>query len=94
MFDDSTVNILGNSPVNSCKRTIAADVQEYSTTIEIGDYQFEITKRLFVDYIEPLIEMDGYLEVENKVYKILHIKEFSDYMEVWLYKLARQTEVI
>ena len=88
-MDDISVQILGNNPNNTTQKTIEGDLQEYSATIEIGDYSFEITKRLFIDYIEPLLNMEGYLEVENKVYKILNIKEYSDYQEVWLYLLNR-----
>jgi len=94
MFDESTVLILGNSPVNSLQKTITADVQEYSTVVEIGDYKFNISKRLFIDYIELLLDINGYLKIENMVYKILNIKEYSDYQEIWLYLLNRQSAVI
>lgn len=93
-MDDISIQILGNSPTNTVQKIIEGDLQSYSTTIEIGDYSFAITKRLFTDYIEPLLNMNSYIKVENKVYKILHIKEFSDYQEVWLYELTRQSEVI
>jgi len=93
-MDEISIQILGNSPTNQTQATIDGDLQSYSATIEIGEYKFDISKRLFIDYIEPLIDIDGYLKGENKAYKILYIKEFSDYMEVWLYELTRQPEVI
>jgi len=92
-MDEQKVFLLGNSPTNSWQKTIYSGVQQFSSVVKIGEYEFSITKRLFVD-LEPLCKMDGYLEIENKIYKILKIKEYSDYMEVWLYLLKRQTEVI
>ncbi|KUO75709.1 MAG: hypothetical protein APF81_17690 [Desulfosporosinus sp. BRH_c37] len=92
-MDDISIQILGNSPTNVTQKTINGGFQQFNTTIEIDNFSFEISKRIFID-LETLIDMDGYIEAENKVYKILHIKEFSDYMEVWLYELTRQPEVI
>lgn len=89
-MDEQKVFLLGDSPANSWQKTIYADVQQFSSVVKIGEYEFSITKRLFVDYIEPLVAMDGYMEIENKIFKILKIKEYSDYMEVWLYQLERQ----
>ena len=88
-MDDISIQILGNSPTNTVIKTIEGDLQSYSATIEIGEYKFDISKRLFIDYIEPLLNIYGYLQVENKVYKILQVKEYSDYQEVWLYLLNR-----
>jgi len=90
MFDDSTVYILGNNPENSWQKTIVADVQSYSETILIGEYKFNINKRFFTDYIEPLLNIESYVEIESKIFKILNIIEYSDYQEVWIYLLDIQ----
>lgn len=89
-MDDISVQILGNSPNNTTQKTIEGDFQEYTSVIKIGEYEFDISKRLFIDYLEPLISMDGYIKAGNKIFKILKVKEYSDYMEVWLYALTRE----
>ena len=89
MFNNTIISILGDNPLNSLQKSIAVDLQQYSESIEIGDYEFEITKRFFVSGIEPLINMSGYIKIGFKVYKILHVKEFGIYMEAWLYELSR-----
>jgi len=86
-MDEISIEILGNSPTNTTHATIEGDLQEYSATIEIENFKFEITKRLFIEHLEPLIDMSGYIKAENKIFKILKIKSFSDYMELWLYKI-------
>ncbi|KUO66115.1 MAG: hypothetical protein APF84_12400 [Gracilibacter sp. BRH_c7a] len=93
-MNETEVLILGNSQNNATEKTILGDFQEYSTTIEIGDYSFEITKRLFINYIEPLINMDGYLRIGDLLYKVLKIQTFITYQEFWLYLLDRQSEVV
>lgn len=93
MLKNTSVKVLGNDPNNTPLKTIFGDFQEYSATIKIGDYTFNISKRLFIDYIEPLIDMNGYLQIEGSVYKVLHIKS-EDYQEFWLYLLNRQLAVV
>ena len=92
-MDKAKILILGNDPNNTPLKTIYGDFQEYETTIMIGDYTFNITKRLFIDF-EPLIDMEGYFKIKNFIYKILNIKSDSDYMELWLYLLNRQSVVV
>lgn len=91
---NDNVLILGNNPNNIPLKTISGDFQEYDTAIIIGSYTFNITKRIFTDYIESLIDMNGYLKIEDSVYKILHIINYSDYQELWLYLLNRQSAVV
>ena len=93
-MDYTSVKILGNSPLNITQKNILGDFQDYDENIIIGDYTFKVTKRLLIDYIEPLIDMNGYLNIFNSVYKVLHIKNYSDYQELWLYLLNRQSEVV
>lgn len=93
-MDKAKVLILGNDPNNTPLKTIYCDFQEYELTIKIGDYNFNVTKRIFTDYIEPLIDIEGYLKIQNFIYKILNVKSDSDYQELWLYLLNRQSEVV
>jgi len=94
MFNNTIISILGDNPLSSSQKNITVDLQEYSgETIEIGDYEFEITKRIFISGIEPLIYVSRYIKIGFKIYKILHIKEFDDYMEGWIYELNRQPEM-
>jgi len=93
-MDKAKILILGNDPNNTSLKTVYGDLQEYSgMTIKIGDYTFNITKRLFIDF-EPLINMEGYLKIENLIYKILDIKSDSDYQELLLYLCNRQSVVV
>ena len=93
-MDRAKILILGNNPNNTPLRIIYGDFQEYYITIEIGDYSFNITKRVFIDFIEPLIDMEGYLKIQGLIYKVLNVKNDSDYQELWLYLLNRQSAVI
>lgn len=93
-MDDTIVRILGNSPKNISLKDIYGDLQEYEKTIKIENYEIEITKRLFVDYVESLIDEESYLKVKGKIYKIMKVKEYSDYMEIWLYELKGQVNNI
>lgn len=87
------VQILGNNPQVAAIKTIDAEVQDFDNIIEIGNYKFYIERRVITDYIEPIIDMDGYLKIDNVIYKVLKINEYSDYQDIWLYKLVRQVAV-
>ena len=91
-MDETQVLLLGNDPNNTPLKTIFGDLQQYETAIQIGDYTFNITKRLFIDF-EPLINMQGYLKIQDLIYKILDIKSDSDYQELLLYLCNRQSVV-
>lgn len=94
MFDDTIIQILGNSPANTSIKQILGDFQEpqgqRTTFIEIEKLKFNINKCLFIDYIEPLIDLTTYLKINGITYKVLRIKKYSDYMEIYLYLLRRQ----
>ena len=94
MFDDTTIIILGNNPSNSKIKEFEGDLQEpqgqRELTIEIEKYKFTISKILYIDYIELLIDLTTYLKINGVIYKVLKVKTFSDYMEVCLYKLRKQ----
>ncbi|WCK55137.1 hypothetical protein PP175_03880 [Aneurinibacillus sp. Ricciae_BoGa-3] len=94
MFDDTVIQILGSSPTNTAMKQIVGDVQEpqgqRTTYIEVEKLKFDIHKCLFIDYIEPLIDLSTFLKIEGFIYKVLKIKTYSDYMEIYLYKVRRQ----
>jgi hypothetical protein len=94
MFDDTIVQILGSNPMNIAIKQILGDFQEpqgqRTTFIEIEKLKFDISKCLFIDYIEPLIDLTTFLGINGFIYKVIKIKIFSDYMELDLYQLRRQ----
>jgi len=94
MFDDTRIQILGSSPTNTAIKQILGDVQEpqgqRTTFIDIEKLKFDIHKCLFIDYIEPLIDLTTFLRIDGVIYKVLKIKTYSDYMEIDLYQLRRQ----
>jgi len=94
MFDDTSIEILGNNPLNSTIKRIDGDLQETpgqkELIIEIENYKFTISKILYIDYLDPLIDLSTYLKANGIIYKVLKVKNFSDYMEVYLYELKRQ----
>jgi|GEM_PF-2558303 len=85
MFDDTTIKILGDSYVNIPIKTFDGDLQDNTSTIDKDEYSYICTKLLFVDYIEPLIYENAYLDVNNKIYKIIKVDTCSDHMEVYLF---------
>ena len=52
-------------------------------------FEINITRRVFCD-IENSISIHSYMEIENEKYKVMDIKKWDSYMEVYLYKLKRQ----
>ena len=94
MFDDTVIQILGSSPANTSIKQIIGDFQEpqgqRATFIEIEKFKFDISKCLFIDYIEPLIDLTTFLEINGLIYKVIKIKIYSEYMEIFLCQLRRQ----
>jgi len=92
--DEINIQILGNNPTNNTIVSILGDLQslqgQRDYVIEIEEHKFIISKILIVDYIESRIDMLSYVKIEGLIYKVLKIKTFSDYMEVYLYLLKRQ----
>ena len=83
MFEQ-TVHILNANKVQV--KTITGEVQPYLKTFTFEDgYSIDMTKRLFCD-LNTYIKLDSYIEIENEVHKVIHIKKWSDYLEVWLYE--------
>lgn len=88
MFYDTQIEIY-DSPQTESIKTICADVQPFEKSMLFeDDIEIEITKRAFCD-IKPEINDGSYLRFNNMLYKIMKIKIWSDYLELWLYECER-----
>lgn len=89
MFYDAKINIYEN-PDSSYIKTIYADVQPFSGSIGFNyGLSLEISKRVFCD-VDKDINEEVYFGIEDDFFKVLNIKERSDYMEVFLYRCKRK----
>lgn len=90
MFYNTLIKIYSSPDSNSYIKSIYADVQPYLKSIMFEDgFEINITRRVFCD-IENSINIHSYIEIENEKYKVMDIKKWDSYMEVYLYKLKRQ----
>lgn len=88
MFYDTRIEIYEN--LDSYIKTIYADVQPYSGTVGFNyGLSLEISKKVFCD-VDKEINEEVYFRFENNFFKVLSIKVWSDYMEVYLYRCNRQ----
>lgn len=87
MFKDTQIQIL-----NGFFQQIAetdADIQPFEKTMTFEDgIDIEITKRAFCEAL-PQIDDQSYLKNSSKLYKVMKIKPYSDYLELWLYECER-----
>ncbi|WP_342416695.1 hypothetical protein NST83_04275 [Paenibacillus sp. FSL R10-2782] len=85
MFYDTKLEILDAThfkPVLS----VMADVQPYRKSFSFEDgYILETTYRAFCP-LESLLQLNGYVRISKNVFIILDIKEWSDYVELYLYR--------
>lgn len=88
MFSNTRIEIL-QSPEVSPVKVVYGDVQPYSGNMSF-DYgiSLEISKRAFCD-IDFLIDESCYFKIDTAKYKVLAIKVWSDYLEIFLYKCKR-----
>jgi len=88
MFYDTEVDIL-NSQDFSIIKTITADVQPFSGSMGF-DYgiSLEISKKAFCD-LDACVTESCYFKIATSKYKVLEMKAWSDYLEVFLYKCKR-----
>lgn len=87
MFYSTTAVIYDESLVQTDGALV--DLQPYERTQNYDDgFEIDITHRAFCD-IDPTIVAAGYIEVETQLYKIMNIKQWDDYMELWLYACER-----
>ncbi|WP_274484124.1 hypothetical protein [Paenibacillus polymyxa] len=63
-----------------------ADVQPYRKSFSFEDgYMLETTYRAFCP-LEFLWQLNGYVRVNDNIFIILDKKEWSDYVELYLYR--------
>jgi len=87
MFYDTEMKIL-TEQLQEVK-TVYGDIQPYDRNISFEEgIEIEITKRAFCD-IEPLIGKDSYISIKENLFKVMKIKTWSDYTELWLYECNR-----
>ena len=87
MFKDTQIEILDGSLKHIAETD--ADIQPFYKTITFEDgIEIDITKRVFCETL-PQIDDQSYLKVGSKFYKIMKIKPYSDYLELWLYECER-----
>lgn len=90
MFSDTEVKVLFNSDNSSIIKTEYVDIQPFLKNYSFEDgFDFEVTKRAFCD-IESTINENSYLLIKNEKYKVMEIKIWDTYIEVFLYKCERQ----
>lgn len=85
MFYDTTIEILADrisSPIESVQGDIQPHVKKY--IFEDG-FELEATKRLFCERVSS-INNDSYVKIQQELYKVLEIKEWSDHLELFLYQ--------
>ncbi|AOK91368.1 hypothetical protein AOU00_16980 [Paenibacillus polymyxa] len=85
MFYDTNLKILDVTHFNSVL-SVMADVQPYRKSFSFEDgYILETTYRAFCP-LESLLQLNGYVRIGKDIFIILDIKEWSDYMELYLYR--------
>jgi hypothetical protein len=85
MFNDTKMEILDTSALTVIK-TICADVQPHTKNVSFEDgYTLEITHRAFCEKDDQL-SLARYVRIKGEIYFILDLKEWSNYMELFLYR--------
>lgn len=85
MFYDTKLEILNKADFTPVQ-LIMADVQPYRKSFSFEDgYILETTYRAFCP-LESLFQLNGYVRIGKDVFIILDMKEYSDYMEFYLYR--------
>jgi hypothetical protein len=85
MFKDTKMEIL-NSVGLTVIKTILADVQPHSKNVSFEDgYSLEVTHRVFCEKDDQL-NLARYVRIEGQIYIVLDLKEWSEYVELFLYR--------
>ncbi|MGQ3480669.1 hypothetical protein [Paenibacillus sp. TY11] len=85
MFYNTKLEILDATHFNPVL-SVMADVQPYRKNFSFEDgYILETTCRAFCP-LESLLQLNGYVQISKDVFIILDMKEWSDYMELYLYR--------
>ncbi|MEE4562792.1 hypothetical protein [Paenibacillus polymyxa] len=84
MFYETKLEILDAEFIPT--RSMMADVQPYRKSFSFEDgYILETTYRAFCP-LESLLQLNGYVRISKDIFIILDMKEWSDYMELYLYR--------
>ncbi|KJD38598.1 hypothetical protein QD46_18210 [Paenibacillus polymyxa] len=84
MFYDTKLEILDNADFTPVQ-LIMADAQPYRKSFSFEDgYILETTYRVFCP-LESLWQSNCYVRISKDIFIILDKKEWSDYMELYLY---------
>ncbi|MGR6761269.1 hypothetical protein ACU1JV_05350 [Paenibacillus sp. T2-29] len=85
MFYDTKLEILNNADFTPVQ-LIMADVQPYRKSFSFEDgYTLETIHRAFCP-LESLLQSNSYVRIGKDVFIILDMKEWSDYVECYLYR--------
>ncbi|MGG1644265.1 hypothetical protein ACIFQM_23985 [Paenibacillus sp. NRS-1782] len=86
MFYDTKLEILDATHFNPVL-SVMADVQPYRKSFSFEDgYTLETTYRAFCPLVESLLQSNRYVQIYTSIFIILDIKEWSDYVELHLYR--------
>ncbi|MEE4571044.1 hypothetical protein V2U94_25860 [Paenibacillus polymyxa] len=86
MFYDTKLEILDVTHFNSVL-SVMADVQPYRKSFAFEDgYILETTYRAFCPLVESLLQSNRYVRIGKDVFIVLDMKEWSDYVELYLYR--------
>jgi hypothetical protein len=84
MFYNTESRVLNGDEVEVAK--VMIDLQPYEKTMQFEeDIEIDITARAICDKHSKLL-LSHYILVGDTLYKIMKIKEWSDYLECWLYQ--------
>jgi hypothetical protein len=84
MFYDAEIKVLDKNLVEV--KTMMGDLQPFDKVMKFEDgIEIEIYNRVFCDR-EPSINKESYLQIEGIKYKIMDIKKWSDYLELFIYE--------
>ncbi|AIQ11339.1 hypothetical protein [Paenibacillus durus] len=85
MFYKTKLDLLDSLDLTVMK-TIYADIQPYIKSYSFEDgITLEITHRAFCDK-EANMEKNHYVRIDDSIFIILDLKEWSDYLELYLYQ--------
>ncbi|KJD42331.1 hypothetical protein [Paenibacillus terrae] len=85
MFYDTKLEILDHADLKPVQ-LIMADVQPYRKSFSFEDgYTLETTYRAFCP-LESLLQSNSYVRIGKDVFIILDMKDWSDYVELYLYR--------
>lgn len=87
MFENKKAEIYNGSFVKTGEAPV--DLQPYEKTVSFEDnIEIPVTQRVFC--AKGLgIDLESYLEIQGTLYKVLSIKAWDDYDELWLYECER-----